>query len=121
MEITKYRLISAHGANYLQYLQITNLFFIKIKKWKYVFKAYCDKVTGRNGGYDSLAEDYPMNFFDEKLFVNDTNTDLKLFVKKYPNIDIYFEEEYKKQDELELIHKQWQIDNNKKNGIITKI
>lgn len=109
--MTKYRKIHNGHWEFLQYQnERTFLFIFKLKRWCYVWKPYYDDIWGRQ--LDSSGD---------KCFVNSLGCNLKDFIDKWPNVNLYFEwaeNEQKKLVDLAMNRKN-KRDSNR--GLITPL
>jgi len=86
--MTKYRAVSNGHYDELEYERETHFLFFKLKSWRPVWRPYYDEIWGRQLGF-------------AVKFINETNTNLKNFTTKWPDIKKYFEWAFEEQEELE--------------------
>lgn len=97
---TKYRSVCKDGYNtYLEYLTPSN-------KWKRVWYPYYDTFWGREKS----------ELYDDVLYVCNYNTNLELFIKKYPIINDYFKWAEVEQDRLKQLAVQYHKNIDKRKG-----
>ena len=88
--MTEYRKINNGYWNFLQYKKEKRFLWIfKYYKWVYVWKPYYDKHYGRS-----------LDCTGDNRFVNSLQQNLKAFTEKWTDINDYFGEAQKEQDEL---------------------
>ncbi len=105
--MTEYRSINDGYNNYLEYLyEYKYLFFFTKHKWQRIWKPYYDTIYGRD------------IFDDSDLLVCGRNNALKDFVKKWPDIQDYFEWANHEQDKLVKKSDDWHTELYKDRGKI---
>jgi len=107
--MTKYRQVNYSGYNdYLQYeKEITVLGLFKIKFWRGVWRPFYDRIKGRQD----------LGGFGWNNYVNSYTDDLEKFVKRWPEIDKYFEWAKEEQKRLEQEVAKYWADLKAKKGI----
>lgn len=116
---TFYRTISDGFNDYLQYATLKRFLFWKWLKWEYVWRPYCDEVTGRHLGYP--GPDDPKGVQGSTLFVNSSNTDLRKFVLTFPIINHYFIGSKIEQKRLEAINAEYWRKKNERVGKVSQV
>lgn len=110
--MTKYRTIHDGYCEWLQYLTTVDvgwwIFRRQVEKWGYIRSEYYDYVDEKWEQWEKTYG-FSSNVRNHRRFINSSNTNLLAFIKKYPNINKWFDyqsESVKKQREQAYDHQR---------------
>ena len=107
--MTEYRAICDGYCNFLQYKETKKFLWFKRTKWTNVWRPYFHRSWGRD---DILGHD---------IFITSYTTNLPSFVKKWPNIETYFEWANEEQQRLVKNAQEKIASVEAKRGVITNL